>query len=138
MPTRRTRQTAPAILDLPASPGELRAALVEARRHWRMHQDTVRGHESLFVESVLGKEVRSPSVEATLDVARREAWLLGLVVDHLEARTHGRAPDEDLPPPVQRRVDELIRLLVWNARQYREIHGHLPHDGPFDRVLWAG
>ena len=53
---------------------------------------------------------------------------MGHVVEHLEAIVHGRAP-EPLPGYAQHCVDEAVRLLVWHARQYQTVHGHLPEEG---------
>lgn len=133
---RRHSRPLPPAEELPPSPGELRAALIEARRLWRLQQDIVAGQES--GTGIYGIDGDPVPVESRLALARSEAWLLGLVVDELEARVHRVPLPEGLPLHVRGRLDTDVRRLVAQARQYRERHGHLPHDGPFHRMLWAG
>jgi len=133
---RRHIRPLPASEELPPSPGELRAALIEARRLWRLHQDIVAGQECR--DGMLGRERDPVPVESRLAMARREAWLLGLVVAELEARVHRVSLPDGVSLHVRRRLDDAVRRLVSQARRYRERHGHLPHDGPFHRMLWAG
>lgn len=116
------------------SRAELRAALVQARKRWRLAQESVRGHEGLYEDAVLGVEVRRDRhVESMLDIVRREEWIMGFTVKQLEKLVHGQ-PIQALPEGPHKRVDEAIRLLVSDVRRYRDLHGHLPEDGPSHRV----